>query len=270
MSQVSIFDAMRDSPVADDQARTPGHDVIDDMHAVLSRIPWVGHARATSRERITRPAAYLYFRPDKLEDAAARERCFDRAAVTLGEDVRGGFRRDPKGPVLTRTRRDGSEPTISTPGWWVRLNGERSNGIEGRRAMLPVSKADPDLAAWCLHIRPPNSIRADAQPLCVEYGQRIMLGAERMGCARIWLRIYAESIAQLVLASHWLPEYAAAVGLALAGVEPKSEEWAVMLDAALTSGQPWAEAIAQLSQRPRRDTLIRALRWVYDARRVSP
>ena len=81
--------------------------------------------------------------------------------------------------------------------------------------------------------------------------------------------IYAESISQLVLASCWEPEFAAAIGLAITGCDPLSVDFLVMLDDALTHGLPWGEKLARLTQRPARDVLRRALAWFYVHRRIS-
>lgn len=64
--------------------------VTTDLHAVVSRIPHVGHAKGTYREALRRPSAYLYFRPDLL-GTDERARCFDRAESCTGAPVRGGF-----------------------------------------------------------------------------------------------------------------------------------------------------------------------------------
>jgi hypothetical protein len=71
------------------------------------------------------------------------------------------------------------------------------------------------------------------------------------------------SLAPLILALRWSPAVEAAVFLAGSGVAPKSDEWSVLGDLALSRGLPWSVALAELSVRHPRDVMSRAIGWVH-------
>lgn len=344
MSQLSVFESIRDEP--DPTLGWGG--IVDDMRAVICRIPHVGHARGTWRENAKRPAAYLYFRPDKL-GSNDREEAFKRADATAGLPVSGGFEEHPpSGPVqivgewgaelppdLLLEREDGAqfsapattrlgpeqsvsmhvvsidddrEPTpagtilriVGPPrgiepvaivlppgltigglngpiavrgntatagrGWWLRLNGEPERREGSRQSMKPVSAREPELA-WKLELR--WSVPDRLAELVLAQHRRVLAGAAAVGCVVRGSAIFAEHISQLVLASLWAPEVLAGVGLALAGCEPLSDGWRVHVDAALASGQPWAEELTKLSAQGPRNVLVRALLWMHAHKAVG-
>jgi len=171
-----------------------------------------------------------------------------------------GIHRYLNGP--THVRGDSARTGV---GWWVRINGERPRA--GRQALKPCAQRDPE-APYMVVFRSPI---AD-QPF---YPQRdfvktVTKAALAVGC-RIQEQdrktpspIYADSLAQLLLALHWSPVLEHAVWWTVLGVELKSDDWLVAVDHACHLGRPWSEGLAKLSARPESDAIIRALRWLYE------
>jgi len=148
-------------------------------------------------------------------------------------------------------------------GWWVRLNGESALG-DGRWAMIKRMPTEPD-SMMKLHVRWSASLSCEVAKATRAYWTPMVAASLRSGCRLRGYRnrrpaaVYADSLANLVLASYWSSALVAALSLMSVGVE-SLDEILLWADAAEASGQPWALDLAKLARRPDRDVMIRALR----------
>jgi hypothetical protein len=255
-AQLSLLDAaLVHADTGDDHQWLPGEDVAADISAVLSYIPGNGHAKGTHRERVYRPLACLYVRTALLAEHERRIAQGIARACTGYDDPWDGY------GAWEVTRSEPTEPI------WLRLNGETPR--MGREAIRPVRASDRD-AVWWLEFRHGEHAYGKVKHWinCVRPGLRAL------GCSpkSKGHSIRLPSLAPLILALRWSDATAAAVFLAGSGIAPKSGEWAMHVDLALSRGMPWSESLAVLSARHPRDVLSRALAWVHAQgmhRRVS-
>jgi hypothetical protein len=255
-AQLSLLDAaLAHADTGDDHQWLPGEDAMSDIQAVLSHIPGIGHAKGTSRERVYRPLACLYVRTALLD---VDER---KVAQAIARKCTGFT--DPHNGLEQTLRivRDADGEQQSVPvdvPIWVRLNGETPR--MGREAIRPVRASDRD-AVWWLEFRHGEHAYGKVKHWinCVRPGLRAL------GCSpkSKGHSIRLPSLAPLILALRWSDAIAAAVFLAGSGIPPRSGEWAMHVDLALSRGMPWAESLAVLSARHPRDVLSRALAWVH-------
>jgi hypothetical protein len=241
-AQLSLIDA---SHVVESREHPPiyGDDLTSDIEAVVSRIPSFGASKNTARAHVRRVTAYLYARVDML-DADSR-RVVERITASC----------------TGRTLPPWTDPHFA------RLNGERTDGRgygDSRNPALAVSPRH-GAAVWMLEFRKSGNEHATAAIESMVMGLRPGI---RACVSASWpepntLRVLLPALAPLVLALRWSDHVAAAVFLAGSGVEPKSGEWAQLVDQALARGLPWSIKLAELSARHPRDVLSRALAWVH-------
>jgi len=253
---IDPIDLLDHLPHSDAREASTSHDLVDSVNAVINAIPLSWGPAA--------PQAYLYVRPVLLA-LADRKRSFEFADALHSPREHARSRRTPSDH-------------------WLRLNGEPSPGVGGRDYTRAVSEpvratgriwGPGALATWWMSFRcapgsqgrrlAPSSFRdhvfaAGAQLECIVRPSPITHHGES--------GLLASSIHQLVLATYWGDDVAAAVALARYHA-PLSDDWAVAIDQALASGDPWAERLALLSLRPLRDPIIRALAWMHDGPRPA-
>lgn len=252
MNQLSLLDAPHvHADTGDDHQWLPGEDIAWDITAVMSHIPGIGHSKGTSRERVHRPLACLYVRSALLPAAERRIVQGIARACTGFADQWNGY----EGRSHSPDPRDDREI-------WLRLNGETPR--MGREATRPVRTSDRD-AVWWLEFRHGEFAWGKVK----HWIDVVRPGLRALGCPpkSKGHSIRLTSLAPLNLAVRWSDHVAAAVFLAGSGVAPKSPEWAVFVDMALSRGLPWSLKLAELSARHRRDVVIRALAWVHSRSR---
>jgi hypothetical protein len=239
-SQLSLLDAaLVHVDTGDDHQWLPGEDVAADIDAVLAHVPRVGHRHGTVREKNLRPLAYLYARTALLEPG-------ERKVVQAIARKATGWLDEFNGYI----------PEMSDEAW-IRLSGGAAReGREATRRVLPSNRQ----FVWGVAF-----LRSDAAiPKVKAWREQVRPHLRALGCdPGKHNHLLLPSLAPLNLALRWSPAVEAAVFLAGSGVAPKSGEWAVLIDLALSRGMPWAETLAELSARHPRDVMSRALAWVH-------
>jgi hypothetical protein len=248
-AQLTLLDAaLASADTGDDHQWLPGEDIAADIDAVLAYVPTVGHRHGTVREKSMRPLAYLYARTALLDpDTRKIVQAIARNATGFVDEFNGYI------------------PEMSDEAW-IRLSGGAARaGREATRRVLPSNRQ----FVWGVAF-----LRSDAAiPKVKAWREQVRPHLRAMGCDPGKRKaITLPSLAPLILALRWSDAIAAAVFLAGSGIPPRSGEWAMHVDLALSRGMPWAEALAVLSARHPRDVLSRALAWVHAQgmhRRVS-
>lgn len=265
----------------------PGQELVADMAAISSMIPWFGKRANTARADLRRPIAYLYGRPAVMSTNDKRLCC----AAT-----RGLFRQASHESCEERLHQLAFVRGLASSGgggdFWVRVNGEK----EGQTSRELVRRVlGTHALPWSLEIafglgNDVASARAETVRSNIE---RVL----RMTCSG-WMSMggsgfIVRHLAPLVLALRWDAGLEAAVILARHGVLPNAVElvaaeqplhrrasmpsntaaeptmvvdprrtWDALVDAALDRGQPWAERLALLGKLQPSSSVVRALRWV--------
>jgi hypothetical protein len=270
-AQLSLLDAaLAHADTGDDHQWLPGEDIAADIDAVLAYVPTIGHRALTARERLRRPLALLYVRSALLGPPERKIVQGIARRVTGFADEHAGIRHGHELIRVDGEERPGHRFT-SIPVQaeiWVRVSGESSTGGFGRQAHRDVTPHDRG-SVWRLEFRNGDM----AAPSVKAWREQVRPHLRALGCCpskRNYLLL--PSLAPLILALRWSDAIAAAVFLAGSGIPPRSGEWAMHVDLALSRGMPWAESLAVLSARHPRDVLSRALAWVHAQgmhRRVS-
>lgn len=189
--------------------------LIDVINALAGTIPNVQNRKGTARERWSRPAAYLYANPSKLEASEAL-----------------AVRR------VNRPLRRTAQP----PGPWLRLNGEP----EGTNGYINARSATRGFAAkrmqsWSWNL----DIAQRALPLL-----RSTLRSSRAALAE--LEVEPGSLPWVALSLRWSPAMRVAVEWAKAGLCPARPDWGVQLDWCMSRGTlgELAEDLALIYMRP--------------------
>ena len=247
-AQLSLLDVpIVHADTGDDHQWLPGEDVAADIGSALSHIPGIGHAKGTHRERVYRPLACLYVRTALLDDDTRKVAQAMARKCTGFVDEWNGYEGRSHSPDPNDDREI-----------WLRLNGE-TVGM-GREAVRPVRASDRD-AVWWLEFRHGEHAWGKVK----HWIDSVRPGLRALGCPpkRKGHSVRLPSLAPLILALRWSPAVQAAVFLAGSGVDPKSAEWSVLGDLALSRGLPWSVALAELSVRHPRDVMVRAIGWVH-------
>jgi hypothetical protein len=254
-AQLSLLDApLVHADTGDDHQWLPGEDVSADIDAVLSYVPDLGKRHRDAHDKGHRPLVLIYVRTALL---GADERKFAQGLarrVTGFVDSGDGVQHS-----IDLIRIDGTDQIVSTPrnrAIWVRVSGEASTGT-GRVASRHVGTGDRAYV-WRLEFRHGADSKVKA------WRGKIREPLRALGCAPSKrAQILLPSLAPLILALRWSPAVEAAVFLAGSGVAPKSGEWSMLVDLALSRGLPWAVPLAELSGRHPRDVMSRAIGWVH-------
>jgi hypothetical protein len=240
-AQLSLLDApVVHADTGEDHQWLPGDDAMSDIGAVVSYIPGIGHAKGTHRERVYRPLACLYVRTALLDDDTRKVAQAMARKCTGFVDDWNGYDSDRHGEI------------------WLRLNGETVR--MGREAVRPVRASDRN-AVWWLEFRHGEHAFGKVK----RWIDGVRPGLRALGCPpkSKGHSVRLPNLAPLILALRWSPAVEAAVFLAGSGVAPKSGEWSMLVDLALSRGLPWSVKLAELSGRHPRDVMSRAIEWVH-------
>lgn len=207
---------------------------------------------------IDRPIAYLYVRPAMLSPDD-RKRALQIARACTGVEAPDGVRGIVEGVIDDASGRLTWESFDREV--WVRLNGD-GGSWSGRQATRDVTPPDEG-STWRLEFLNGDT----ARPAVARFRDGLRPGLLALGVAPGKCNhIRLPHLSPLILALRWDDAVSYAVALIVAGVAPRSAEWAVRVDRLLADGDPAAEALALLSARHPRDVMSRALAWAHENR----
>lgn len=274
----------------------PGQELLADLAAISSMIPWFGKRHDTHRADVRRPIVYLYARPAVLstDDGLL---CY---AASRGI-FRSGSEQTPWARLQGLAFAAGLVSSGGGGDYWVRVTGEKESQT-ARALVRRVSKGVKD-EPWMLELafglgNDVASARAEAIVVDVQRALQICGGDwKQWGGSGFTFR----HLAPIVLAMRWEPAIEAAAILARHGVLPgavvpldveiprhsleamfarhgvlldepgptktistidEARTWDALVDAAFASGQPWAEQLHKIGKLPPSSSVVRALRWV--------